>query len=87
MKVIAITERGEQFAVAVLKLHEIPLLGFQAEVRFIKGWEKLTDEQLLGAQTLYTWIRNKPFYANKSVRDCLENDQYTWSDSMDVQEV
>ena len=87
MKVIAIGERKNDFPVAVIKLHETLRPEFAAEVKALPAWEKQTDEELLETQTFVAWIRTQSWYADKTLQECLENDSYSWSDTLTVQEL
>ena len=85
MEVIAVAEHDSDFPVAVLKRHEQLDPEFAAEARKLAAWGSISDDELLDAQTFMAWIRKKSYYANKPLRECLENEQYAWSDTLTVE--
>lgn len=85
MEVIAVTENGNDFAVAVLKRHQILDPDFVAKVKRLAGqtrsWSAVSDDYLLDAQTFVAWFRSEKD-PKASLLTCLENEHFAWSEKM-----
>ena len=86
MKVISIVEYDNS-STTIVKLQEMLDPDFAKVVKNFPAWKNISDEELLCAQTFIAWVRQKPNYTKKSIQDCLENEQYSWSDSLEIEEV
>lgn len=77
-KIIAMTQRGEDWAVAAAKLHTELDPTFVAEIKKLRGWENSTEQDLLETQTFVAWYR-KCHDEDASIQDCIENTEYAWA--------
>lgn len=88
MEVIAITENGEDFAVAVIGAPKGVDIEFAKEARSLPSWVSLTDDECRAAYAFVQWLRQThKSYADKPLVDCLENESYAWTDCLDVYDV
>lgn len=87
MKVIAVAEYGNDFPVAVVKLQDTLDPEFAKEARGLYGWKDATSQTLLEAQTFVAWFRKQLGRSHQTIQNCLDNEQYAWSDTLEIQEV
>jgi len=76
-KVVAITSRDSDWAVAVVEAQKELDDEFKKEVQTVSGWESIKgEEELLETQTFCAWYRQS--HPNASLSDCLNNEEYAW---------
>ena len=85
MKIVSIEVYDQDFPVALVKCHENLNADFAKTVRELSGWGKISDEDLLAAQTFYAWAKEHASFSFNSIKSCLENDAgYAWEGPYDV---